>query len=75
MDENEVIKCYEKEIEIFLATIGIYKGNKIYNTDPAKNTQNKKFIIDKMIEIKAGNVDKATLEKAVDKLLPYLYEK
>ena len=32
MDNNDVVKLYEKEIEIFLGTMGIFKGAKICNT-------------------------------------------
>lgn len=28
MDNNDVVKLYEKEIEIFLGTMGIFKGAK-----------------------------------------------
>lgn len=75
VDEGEIVRLYEKEIEIFLNTMGIFKGNKIINTDFDKNSRNKEFIIQKMTKIKCGNVDAAILEKAVDNLLPYLYEK
>ena len=33
VDEGEIVRLYEKEIEIFLNTMGIFKGNKIINTD------------------------------------------
>lgn len=75
MDNNDVVKLYEKEIEIFLGTMGIFKGAKIYNTDPDKNKANREFIIKKMIQIKSGNIDRIALETAVDNLLPFLCEK
>lgn len=75
MDNNDVVKLYEKEIEIFLGTMGIFKGAKIRNTDPDKNKANREFIIKKMIQIKSGNIDRIALETAVDNLLPFLCEK
>lgn len=48
MDNNDVVKLYEKEIEIFLGTMGIFKGAKICNTDPDKNKANREFIIKKL---------------------------
>lgn len=75
MDNNDVVKLYEKEIEIFLGNMGIFKGAKICNTDPDKNKANREFIIKKMIQIKSGNIDRIALETAVDNLLPFLCKK
>ena len=75
MDNNDVVKLYEKEIEIFLGTMGIFKGANICNTDPDKNKANREFIIKKMIQIKSGNIDRIALETAVDNFLPFLCEK
>lgn len=75
MDNNDVVKLYEKEIEIFLGNMGIFKGAKICNADPDKNKANREFIIKKMIQIKSGNIDRIALETAVDNLLPFLCEK
>lgn len=75
MENNDIVKCYEKEIELFLGTMGIFKGNRAYNTNFDKIKSNRDFIINKMIKIKAGNIDRVALEKAVDNLLPFLCEK
>ena len=72
MTEREKIELYKKDIELFLGTMKIFKGNKIVNTDKYKNELNKKFILDKMSELYAGNFDDKLLEIAVDELLPYL---
>ena len=55
--------------------MGIFKGNRAYNTNFDKSKSNRDFIINKMIKIKAGNIDRIALEKAVDNLLPFLCEK
>lgn len=72
MTEREKIELYKKDIELFLGTMKIFKGNKIVNTNKYKNALNKKFILDKMSKKYAGNFDDKLLEIAVDELLPYL---
>ncbi len=75
MYNNEIVKLYEKEIEIVLATMGTFKSKSICNTDPNKMKDDRDFIISHMMRIKSGNIDRDILEKAVDNLLPYLFEK
>ena len=74
MYNDEVVKLYEKEIEMILATMGTFIGKSICNTNPDKIKDDRDFIISHMMRIKSGNVDRESLEKAVDNLLPYLYE-
>ena len=44
MQEFDLLEAYKKEIEAFLATMGIYKGDKIINNNPEINAKNKEFI-------------------------------
>ena len=69
------IELYKQELELFLSTLSIFKGTSIINKDERLNAENRKFIKNKFIKIKSGNVDEATLDAAIDELLPYLYEK
>lgn len=71
----ELLEIYKKEIEVFLATMGIYKGDKIINNNPEINAENKKFIKSHMEKMFSGNLNVGILNKAIDELLPYLYQK
>ncbi len=75
MNNDEIVKIYEKEIEVFLATMGIFKGKSKCNTNPDIIKDDRDFIISHMMKIKSGNVDYESLGKAVENLLPYLYKK
>ena len=67
-------EIYKKEIEIFLGTMGVVKGDKIINTDTTLNKENAKFIKEKMLQLKSNNCDEKILDKAIEELLPYLCE-
>ena len=70
--DKELLESYKKTIELFLGTSGVYKGIENVNKD-SKNLENEKtFIRDKVIRMKAGNVDEKILDQAIDELLPYL---
>lgn len=71
---RETIELYKKELEFFLATLSIFKGNKVINSDKALNAKNKEFIKQKFTQLKCGNVNEAALNIAIDELLPYLYQ-
>ena len=71
----EILEMYKKEIEVFLATVGIYKGDKIINNNPEINAKNKEFIKEHMQKLFSGNLNVGILNKAIDELLPYLYQK
>lgn len=71
----ELLEIYKKEIEVFLATMGIYKGDKIINNNPEINAENKEFIKSHMQKMFSGNLNVGILNKAIDELLPYLYQK
>ena len=71
---RETIELYKKELEFFLATLSIFKGNKVINSDKALNAENKEFIKKKFTQLKSGNVNEAALDIAIDELLPYLYQ-
>ncbi len=71
---REIIELYKKELEFFLATLSIFKGNKVINSDKALNAENKEFIKKKFTQLKSGNVNEAALNIAIDELLPYLYQ-
>lgn len=71
---KEIIELYKNEIEIFLATLSIFKGNKVVNLDKTLNAENKAFIKKKFTQIKGGNIKEEALDKAIDELLPYLYQ-
>ncbi len=75
MQELDLIEIYKKEIENFLGTMGIYKGNKIINNNPAINAENKEFIKKYMQKMFANNLNIDILNKAIDEMLPYLYQK
>lgn len=75
MNDRDIIEIYKKEIELFLGTLGIFKGNSIINIDEIKNAENKKFIKQKMSEMKAGNFNNELMDTAIDELLPYLRQK
>ena len=72
---TELVDLYKKELEIFLSTLSIYKGDGIINTDETLNEENRRFIKEKFIRLKSGNVDESVLDKALDALIPYLYVK
>lgn len=72
---KELLEIYKAEIEIFLGTMGVFKGNKVININPTDNEENKKFIREKILQLHSGNVDEKVLNEAIDELLPYLYEK
>ena len=72
---NPIIEAYEKEIEIFLATMSIFKGTRIMNDNNPNEKENKKFIKTKFLQMKSGNIDEKILDKAIDELYPYLYER
>ena len=71
---RETIELYKKELEFFLATLSIFKGNKVINSDKALNAENKEFIKKKFTQLKSGNVNEEVLNIAIDELLPYLYQ-
>lgn len=71
---RETIELYKKELEFFLATLSIFKGNKVINSDKALNAENKEFIKKKFTQLKSGNVNEVALNIAIDELLPYLYQ-
>lgn len=71
---RETIELYKKELEVFLATLLIFKGNKVINSDKALNAENKEFIKKKFTQLKSGNVNEVALNIAIDELLPYLYQ-
>ena len=71
---KEIKELYKKEIELFLETLNIYKGNKIVNTNIELNKQNFEFIKQKMKRIHYNNYDEKILDEAINELLPYLYE-
>ncbi len=71
----EIVEMYKKEIEEYLTTLSIYKGEKIINKDKQLNAENFRFIKRMFIRMKSGNVDEKLLDKAINELLPYLYEK
>lgn len=71
---RETIELYKKELEVFLATLSIFKGNKVINSDKALNAENKEFIKKKFTQLKSGNVNEVALNIAIDELLPYLYQ-
>ena len=75
MQEFDLLEAYKKEIEAFLATMGIYKGDKIKNNNPEINAKNKEFIKKHMQKMFSGNLNVGILHKAIDELLPYLYQK
>lgn len=75
MQELNLLEVYKKEIEIFLATMGIFKGDKIINNNSKANAETKEFIKKQMQKMFSGNLDEDILNKAIDELLPYLYEK
>ena len=71
---REIIELCKKEIELFLATLSIFKGNKVINSDKALNAENKEFIKKKFTQLKSGNINEEVLDIAIDELLPYLYQ-
>ena len=75
MQELDLIEIYKKEIEVFLGTMSIHKGDKIINNNSAINAENKEFIRKYMQKMFANNLNVDILNKAIDELLPYLYQK
>lgn len=74
MNERDVIELYKKEIEVFLATLGIFKGKVIVNKDKKLNENNSQFIKEKFIQMKSGNVNEKLLDIAINELMPYLFQ-
>lgn len=72
MNDRDVIELYKKEIEVFLSTLGIFKGKVIVNKDKKLNENNSQFIKKKFIQMRSGNVNEKLLDIAVDELIPYL---
>lgn len=72
---KEVKEIYKAEIEVFLSTIGVFIGDKKINLDARLNEENKKFIKEKFIILKSGNLDEEILDLAISEILPYLYQK
>ena len=68
------LEGYKKEIEIFLATMSIFKGTRVMNNNKLNEEQNKRFIKTQFIQMHSDNVDEKTLDRAIDELYPYLYE-
>ena len=68
---DEELELLKKEIELFLETISLYKGDRIISFDKSVEDHNKKWIKEKMMQIKSGNVDEKLLDKAIDELYPY----
>lgn len=75
MQELNLLEVYKTEIEIFLATMGIFKGDKIINDNSEINAENKEFIKSHMQKMFSHNLNVGILNKAIDELLPYLYQK
>ena len=75
MQELNLLEVYKTEIEIFLATMGIFKSYKIINSNSKDNAETKEFIKKQMQKMFSGNLDGDVLNEAIDDLLPYLYEK
>ena len=75
MQGLDLLEIYKKEIEVFLGTMGIYKGDKIINNDLAINAENKGFIKKYMQKMFADNLNIDMLNQAIDEILPYLYQK
>lgn len=71
---ENLLELYKKEIEVFLATMGIYRSDKVINERAEMDDRNREFIKKQMLKIFAGNRDIDLLNKAIDELLPYLYE-
>lgn len=74
MSDSEVIDLYKKDLEVFLATLGIFKGKVIVNKDKKLNEENSRFIKNKYIQMKSGNVNKELLDIATNELIPYLFQ-
>ena len=66
---------YEKELEMFLSTLSIYKGDKVVNVNLIINEENRNFIKKQFIRMKGGNIEESILDEVLDEMLPYLYEK
>ena len=75
MQELNLLEVYKREIEIFLATMGIFKGDKIINNNSKANAETKEFIKKHMQKMCSSNLNDDVLNEAIDELLPYLYEK
>lgn len=74
MNDRDVIELYKKELEVFLATLGIFKGQEIVNKDQGLNEDNSRFIKQKYIQMKSGNVNVKILDIAINELMPYLFQ-
>ena len=74
MNDRDVIELYKKELEVFLATLGIFKGQEIVNKDQELNEDNSRFIKQKYIQMKSGNVNVKFLDIAIKELMPYLFQ-
>ena len=74
MNDRDIIELYKKELEIFLATLGIFKGKVIVNKDKKLNEENSQLIKNKYIQMKSGNVNVKLLEIAINELIPYLFQ-
>ena len=73
MTNNQaIVEIYKKELEVFLATLDIYKGNVPINNDEKLNAENKEWMKKQFIRIKGGNVEESALNQALDELWPYL---
>lgn len=74
-EERVVVEAYKKQLEMFLAPMGIEKGDKFIKDNESINDGNKNFLREKMLRMNSGNVEGRLLDIAIDELLPYLRNK
>lgn len=72
---KEIKEIYRAELEVFLSTLGVFVGDKKISLNKRLNEENRKFIKEKFIILKSGNVDEEILDLAISEILPYLCQK
>ncbi|MBR2013190.1 MAG: hypothetical protein IJ995_03130 [Clostridia bacterium] len=66
---KELIELYKREIALFLGTLNIHIGDYQAHTVSNNSEADKKFIKEKFINMKSGNVNEEALNKALDELM------
>ena len=76
MNEEDLIELIKGELLLFLGTMHIeISDTKDENLDTTIEEENKRFIKNKFLQIKSGNVREDLLDRALDEIYPYLRQK
>ena len=76
MNEEELFELVKGELLLFLGAMNIGMADtRDENLDETIEEENKRFIKNKFLEMKAGNVRQDLLDRAIDEVYPFLRQK